>query len=382
MLLRECDKGKCDKGTVNLTPFFEKVSSLPSPCHTLIAIVGATGTGKSALADALAAQLRGELISADSMQVYRGMDIGTAKTPPEHRSVTYHGIDLVEPDFPFTAALYQRHARAVIDRLLAAGVTPVICGGTGLYVRVALDNFFFDEGRDGQGKSCQGDGKLDNFSRKVVKFTVPLTTSKAENLRARLTAQAEELGAEAFHELLAQADPQSAALIHPNNVRRVVRAFELLEQETSYAKQHEGFNDFKAVYPVRFIGIAVEPAVLYQTIECRVDGMLAAGLLEEVRGLVEAGFREALTAQQAIGYKELVPVLEGTTSLEDAIAAIKQSTRRYAKRQRTWFNRDKRIEWIDATDLHRAVLGGELTEKQFTQSLLDRANALLRYPSL
>ena len=317
----------------------------------VIAVVGATGTGKSALADALAAHLGTELISADSMQVYRGMDIGTAKVPLDARSVYYHGIDLVDPGFPFTAALYQRHARQVIDSLLAEGRVPVLCGGTGLYVRVALDNFFFDEGREAVGGG---------------------------DLRARLTTQADALGAEAFHELLAQTDPQSAALIHPHNVRRVIRAFELLEQGTSYARQHEGFNDFEAIYPVRFIGISVEPSVLYEAIERRVDGMLAVGLLEEVSSLLEAGFREALTAQQAIGYKELIPVIEGTRSLEDATAEIKQSTRRYAKRQRTWFKRDKRIEWIDTTDLHRLVLSGELTSTQFTQALMERTNDLLQ----
>lgn len=325
----------------------------------VIAIVGATGTGKSALADALAARIGGELISADSMQVYRGMDIGTAKTPPDERSVPYHCIDLVDPGFSFTAALYQRYARSVIDRMLTERKTPVLCGGTGLYVRVALDDFCLDERRE----NCDDAGEGAFYG---------------DELRARLTAQAEELGAEAFHELLVQRDSQSAGLIHPNNVRRVIRAFEMLEQGTSYAKQHEGFANFAALYPVRFIGIYVDSDVLYEVIEKRVDSMLAAGLLDEVRGLVDAGFRKAVTAQQAIGYKELVPVLEGNRSLEDAVAEIKQSTRRYAKRQRTWFKRDSRILWIDATDLHRKALRGELTAAQFTQGLLARTTDLLQ----
>ena len=346
----------------------------------VIAIVGATGSGKSALADALALQLGGELISADSMQVYRGMDIGTAKTPPDQRHVAYHCIDLVDPGAPFTAALYQRHARSVIERLLAQEVTPVLCGGTGLYVRAALDDFRFDEGREG-GSSDPSDA-LANTDALMDTDALVETGARADkdtgghfdDIRKHLTIQAEELGAGAFHKILEQADPQSAALIHPNNVRRVIRAFELLEMGTSYAKQHEGFSDYKAVYPARFIGISVEPEVLYEVIERRVDSMVAQGLLEEVSGLVAAGFRDAMTAQQAIGYKELVPVLEGRRSLEDAIAEIKQSTRRYAKRQRTWFRRDSRIEWIDATDLHRQVLDGELGNEGFTQNLLERVN--------
>jgi tRNA dimethylallyltransferase len=284
------------------------------------------------------------------MQVYRGMDIGTAKLPVAERSVPYHCIDLVDPGEPFTAALYQRVARSAIDALLARGITPVLCGGTGLYVRSALDDFCFDEGRE----------------------------DVALGLRERLTEQAERLGPEAFHALLAERDPQSAALIHPHNLRRTIRAFELLEQGTSYARQHEGFASFASVYPTRFIGLAVEPAVLYKGIERRVDGMVARGLLDELRGLLARGFREAATAQQAIGYKELVPVLEGQRSLEDAVAEIKQATRRYAKRQRTWFRRDARIEWLDVTELHRAALAGDLSTPELTAHLLERALAVLR----
>jgi tRNA dimethylallyltransferase len=328
------------------------------PNAAVLAIVGATGTGKSALADALAVRFGGEVVNADSMQVYRGMNIGTAKVPPSERRVPYHCIDLVDPDVPFTAALYQRTARAAIDDMLARDVTPVLCGGTGLYVRSALDDFRFDEERE--------NGTL----RTVPTVSTAPEPSPFSSLRERLTAQAEELGAEVFHELLTERDPQSAALIHPHNVRRVIRAFEFLEQGTSYAKQHEGFAEFSSVYPVRFIGLSVEPEVLYKVIERRVDSMIAAGLLEELQGLLDAGFREAVCARQAIGYKEFVPVLEGSCSLEEATAQVKQATRRYAKRQRTWFRRDSRIEWLDATNLHRLVLAGDLTPASFTQQLV------------
>jgi tRNA dimethylallyltransferase len=323
------------------------VSTVP---QNVIAIVGATGTGKSALADALAVAIQGETVGADSMQVYRGMDIGTAKTPVAERSVPYHCIDLVDPDTSYTVALYQREARRVIDELFARACTPVLCGGSGLYVRAALDPFELDEHQE-------------------ENLVTPL--------RATLQQQAEELGPEAFHELLRQRDPKSAELIHPNNVRRVIRAFEFLEQGTSYAAQHAGFENFEAVYPTHFIGITVEAEVLYQSIERRVDKMIANGLLNEVQDLLQSGFRKALTAQQAIGYKELVAVIEGRCQLDEAIAEIKQSTRRYAKRQRTWFKRDPRIQWLDATEEHRALLADQLTNAGFTSLLLSRAQQLL-----
>jgi tRNA dimethylallyltransferase len=329
----------------------------------VFAVVGATSTGKSALADALALELGGELISADSIQVYRGMDIGTAKTPPAQRSVPYHCMDIVDPDFVFTAALYQREARRVIESLLDRDIPAVVCGGTGLYLRAALDDFRFDENRE-----LYADDDIEcpesSFCRQAT---------EAEELRQRLTAQAEELGVEAFHALLVERDPESAALIHPNNVRRVVRAFEFLEQGSSYATQHKGFAQFRTVYPTRFIGISVEREVLYEVIERRVDKMIAAGLLQELESLVKAGYKDAPAIQQGIGYKELLPVLTGECSLDEAIAEIKQSTRRYAKRQGTWFRRDPRIEWIDATTEHRLRLSGDLDDTEFTRRLLSKA---------
>jgi tRNA dimethylallyltransferase len=340
-----------------------------------LAVVGATGTGKSALADALAVFLDGEVVNADSMQVYRGMDIGTAKVPPRERGVPYHCIDLVDPGTAFTAARYQRVARPTIETLLARGATPVLCGGTGLYVRVVLDDFRFDEGRDEDESEPRARG-LDESEPRVRGLDE--SEPRADESRARLQAQADEMGAGPFHASLAERDPASAALIHPHNTRRVIRAFELIERGTSYARQHEGFTRFEAVYPVRFIGLTVEPVVLYEAIERRVDTMMALGLLDEVRGLLARGFREAATAQQAIGYKELVSVLEGGSSLEDAVARIKQATRRYAKRQRTWFKRDDRIEWIDVTDLHQMRLKDELDVASFTQRARDRALDLLQ----
>jgi tRNA A37 N6-isopentenylltransferase MiaA len=282
--------------------------------------------------------------------------------------------------------------------LLARGVTPVLCGGTGLYLRAALDDFCFDEGRDDEGlrEGAAGEGaaaegaaaegaadKRDAGERGACDEGLASDgggdgrDGVASERRARLQAQAEELGADAFHALFAARDPESAELIHPHNIRRVIRAFEIFEQGGSYARQREGFGRFEPVYPARLIGLAVEPEVLYEVIERRVDSMIAYGLLEEVQRLLDEGFREAICARQAIGYKELVPVLAGECALEEAVARVKQATRRYAKRQRTWFKRDERIEWLDVTDLHRARLAGRLDAHAFAQALLARTLPIL-----
>ena len=297
-------------------------SADPSSLRPVTAIVGPTAVGKSAVAEGLAALLGGEIVSADSMQVYRGMDIGTAKQPPHKRGVPYHCIDLVEPGAPYSAALYQRHARAAFADIRARGLVPVLVGGTGLYVRAALDEMEFPMGE----------------------YVSPLRTA--------IETQAETLGREGLHRLLAERDPASAALIHPNNVRRVVRALELLETGgPTYAEQAAHFTDRRAAVPAILIGLTMERSALYVRIDARVDAMLASGLLAEVAALVEAGYRDALTATQAIGYKELLPVLERGADLADAVAAIKQATRRYAKRQLTWFRADPRVSWIDVTEL-------------------------------
>ncbi|MDI6711809.1 MAG: tRNA (adenosine(37)-N6)-dimethylallyltransferase MiaA [Anaerosomatales bacterium] len=285
----------------------------------VVAVVGPTGVGKSALADSLAARLGGEVVSADSMQVYRGMDIGTAKVPPDARSVPYRCIDLVEPGTPFSAALYQQHARAAIEDILGRGAVPVLCGGTGLYVRAALDDMRFPAGEI------------------------------ASPVREELETLAARIGPAALHARLAEIDPASAALIHPNNVRRTIRALEMAAEGASYAEQAKGFSRRTSVYPSVFVGLTMRRDALYARIDERVDRMMAAGLLDEVRKLLGRGYREALTARQAIGYKELVPVLETGAPLDEAVAAIKQASRRYAKRQMTWFRADPRIAWIDVT---------------------------------
>lgn len=288
----------------------------------VLAVVGPTAVGKSDVAEGLATLEDGEIVSADSMQVYRGMNVGTAKTPIELRRVPHHCVDVVEPGAAYSAALFQACARDAIAEISTRGRMPVVVGGTGLYVRAAIDDWHFPTGDQVGGP-----------------------------MRGRLDALAGDLGPEGLHLYLKQRDPAAAALIHPNNVRRVIRALEMAESGVSYAQQAEGFGERRSIYDVCLLGLTMDRAALYSRIDQRVDRMVEAGLVSEVRRLLDAGLRDALTAQHAIGYKELVPVIEDGFPLDDATQQIKRATRRYAKRQLTWFRADPRIHWIDVTDL-------------------------------
>ena len=285
----------------------------------VIAVVGPTASGKSALADELAVRLGTEVVSADAMQVYRRMDIGTAKTPPDERRVPLLCVDVADPSETYSVACYEREAHACVDRLVGEGRTAIVCGGTGLYVRAALEDMDFPSG--------------DQTNNPV---------------RERYARLAEELGPQRFHDLLAARDPQSAALIHPNNTRRVVRAFELLEQGLSYACQHEGLHVRTNRHPTLVVGLTMDREVLYERINARVDRMMEQGLVDEVRGLADEGLAESLTSRQAIGYREILAALAGECTIEQAVEDIKRATRRYAKRQLSWFRGDERVVWIDA----------------------------------
>jgi tRNA dimethylallyltransferase len=293
----------------------------------VVAVVGPTGVGKTAVAEELAVRWGGEIVSADSMQVYRGMDIGTAKPPIAVRRVPYHCLDLMDPGAPYSAALYQLDARDAIDGIVERGSVPVLAGGTGLYVRAALDDWVFPPGE------------------------------AATPVREHLESLAADIGPDALHARLAETDPASAALIHPNNVRRTIRALEMAADGVSYAAQHAGYADRCSAYPTILIGVEMERAALYERIEQRVDDMIASGLIDEVTRLLSDGYRDALTSAQAIGYKEIVAAFDGHSELDHAIAGIKQASRRYAKRQLTWFRADRRVRWVDvtATDTHRAA---------------------------
>ena len=288
----------------------------------VVCIVGPTASGKTDVAQAVALRIGASVISADSMQIYRGMDIGTGKIASEERRVEHFGLDICDPGQPYSAALFQDYARSHFAALDAGGRRSVLAGGTGLYVRAAIDDYHFPRGEQ------LGNPVRDRYARML-----------------------EEQGAQAVWNLLNERDSESAALIHPNNTRRVIRAFEMIELEgTTYAHQHAGFARMEQFVPALFFGLAVDPSVLNERIERRVDGMIAAGLVDEVSSLCDAGFEEALTAREAIGYKEIVAALKGECSLEEGVEQIKTATRRYAKRQRTWWRKDSRVCWIDADD--------------------------------
>ena len=281
--------------------------------------MGCTASGKSALADELAVRLGGEVISSDSMQVYRGMDIGTAKTPVSERKVPYHCIDICDPGQPYSAALFQHDSRAAIEDIRSRGKVPIICGGTFFYVRACLNQMDFAAGE-------QEDNPV----------------------RDRYNALAARLGAQGIWDYLHERDPQSAEVIHPNNTVRVVRALEMFEEGDSYARRKAAFKGVAEAIPSIKIGLARDTQLLYERINNRVDDMVAEGLVAEVTGLLAQGFREGLTAQAAIGYKEIVAALDGLCTMDEAIEQIKMSTRRYSKRQRTWLRSEAGLNWIEA----------------------------------
>ena len=289
----------------------------PGASLSAIAIVGPTAVGKSDVADRLAARLSSEVLSCDAMQIYRGMDIGTAKMMPEECSATLRLVDIVDPGVAYSAALYQSDARAQVERLLSEQRLPVFCGGTGLYLKAALDEMDFPS------------GELE------------------DERRVGYQELAERIGEEALHALLAERDPESAAVIHPHNVRRVIRALEMHDDGVSYAQQKSKFSVPRERYHALWFGLMRSREVLYERINLRVDLMFEQGLVDEVRGLMDQGLGDALTSMQAIGYKEIIDALRGAITMEEARELIKMRSRRYAKRQLSWFKRDDRIVWFD-----------------------------------
>lgn len=292
--------------------------------YQAVAVVGPTAVGKSDIADTLASRLKSEVLSCDAMQVYRGMDIGTAKMPPDECSVPLRLVDIVDAGTPYSAALYQEDARFAANQLISAGKIPVFCGGTGLYLKAALDEMDFPTGEI-EDERRQGYQKL-----------------------------AQQLGDEGIHALLAQRDPASAAVIHPHNVRRTIRALEMLDDGISYADQKAGFSVPREHVHALWIGLTMNRERLYGRINKRVDLMFEQGLVDEVRGLMAAGLADALTSTQAIGYKEVIEGLEGKISMEEAQDLIKMRSRRYAKRQLSWFKRDDRVIWFNLDQTSRS----------------------------
>ena len=285
----------------------------------IIAVAGPTASGKSALALELCKRLDGELISLDSMQIYRGLDIGTAKpTKAEQAEVRHHMIDICEPTENFSAAEFAERAHKVIADVQSRGKKAVLCGGTGLYLDTVLGRLDFGE------------------------------IESDEKLRGELIAFAEKNGAEALHERLRGIDPQAAEKIHKNNVRRVARAIEIYELTGKTKTEHDREAISDSPYESLIIGLDYnDRKVLYNRINRRVDAMIEAGLEGEVRSLVSRGLLYAeSTAGQAIGYKEMLGYIAGDCSLGDAVEKIKLGTRRYAKRQLTWLRRNPSINWL------------------------------------
>ncbi|SFB37750.1 tRNA dimethylallyltransferase [Amycolatopsis marina] len=283
-----------------------------------VAVVGPTATGKTALAVELALALDGEVVNADAMQLYRGMDIGTAKaTAEERRGVPHHLLDVLDVTETASVAAYQRDARARIESLLARRRTPVLVGGSGLYVQAVLDDLRF-----------------------------PGTDAR---VRAELEAEAAERGPAVLHARLAESDPVAAGSILPSNVRRVVRALEVIEitgQPFSANLPTPGEPRYGTV----LVGVDREVADLDERVDLRVRRMFDAGLADEVRELERRGLREGRTASRALGYQQVLAAFDGDGDLDGAAAATAQATRRFVRRQRSWFRRDARIRWFDGAD--------------------------------
>lgn len=284
----------------------------------IIVICGPTASGKSALALELARRLDGEIVNADSMQVYRSMDIGTAKPSTEERArIPHHLIDIADPDQPFSAADFAVAADAAIRGIDSRDRRAIVVGGTGLYIRALLKGLVDSPGG-------------------------------ADDFRQALHEEAGRLGNEALLERLRQVDPELAERLHPNNLPRIIRALEvhhLTGIPLSRYQQEHGFSGQR--YRNLQIGLRVGRPLLYSRIDQRVDRMLEQGLLQEVRHLLSEGYGPEAKAMRAIGYKEMMAHLAGECSLEEAIRLIKRNTRHYAKRQLTWFNADQDILWLE-----------------------------------
>ena len=284
---------------------------------TLVVIAGATATGKSDLAVELAKKIGGEIVNADSMQLYRGMDIGTAKlTQDERRGIPHHLLDLVDVSTDVNVAWYQEQARLVIDQLLAQGIPAIVVGGTGFYIKAILDDLNFPD------------------------------TDPA--VREKLTLEAEKIGGDALHKRLGILDPAAAAAIPRENVRRVIRALEVIEiTGKPFTANLPRENSTKYPDALQF-GLTMDRELLDLRVDKRVEMMFEKGLVAEVEQLIGQGLLEGKTARAALGYAQVISMLAGDISLEQAISDTKLATRQYIRRQETWFRRDQRISWLDA----------------------------------
>lgn len=302
----------------------------------LLILTGPTAVGKTNLSIRLAKAVNGEIISADSMQVYRRMDIGTAKIRPEEMcGVPHHLIDICEPQEEYNVVRFATEAKRLIGEITGRGHIPVLVGGTGFYIQAVLYDIDFTK------------------------------TEENTAYREELSAYARQYGAEALHARLAAVDAQAAEIIHANNVKRVIRALEFYEQTGDRISRHnEEQHGKESAYNSAYFVLTQERALLYRRIEQRIDSMIEEGLVEEVRSLMAEGCTAGMVSMQGLGYKEILSYLNGECTLAEAISVLKRDTRHFAKRQLTWFKRERDVLWFDkgAYADEEAILTAMLSE--------------------
>ncbi len=306
----------------------------------LIILTGPTAVGKTSLSIRLAKAVNGEIISADSMQVYRHMDIGSAKvTPEEMDGVTHHLIDVLEPWEEFNVVVFQQKAKAAIKEIYSRNRIPLIVGGTGFYIQALLYDIDFKENEE------------DSM------------------IRQELELLARQKGSEYLHEMLQMVDPESAVAIHAHNQKRVIRALEYYRQTGEKISAHnEAERSKESPYQFLYYVLNTDRAVLYQRIDDRVDQMLKNGLVEEVKRLKEMGCTRLMVSMQGLGYKEILDYLDGKCSLDEAVYILKRDTRHFAKRQLTWFRRERDVKWLNLPDF------GNNPDQVFHEILQDWSN--------
>lgn len=286
----------------------------------IIILIGPTAVGKTKTSIELAKKYNGEIISGDSMQVYKGMDIGTAKiTKEETEGIRHHLIDIKEPDESFSTAEFQTIVREKITEISSKGKLPIIVGGTGLYIQSVLFDYQFSN------------------------------APSDDDFRYRLEERAKVEGNVCIHKELQVVDPVSAGKIHPNNIRRVIRALEVYHCTGKTMTEWQSKQELESVYNAAVIGLTMDRDLLYKRINQRIDMMMDNGLLEEVRGFCDKGLQNC-QSMQAIGYKEFYPYFDGLITLDEAVDQLKQNSRRYAKRQLTWFRNKLDVSWIDMSE--------------------------------
>ncbi|WP_426332950.1 tRNA (adenosine(37)-N6)-dimethylallyltransferase MiaA [Paenibacillus silvae] len=287
----------------------------------LLVLVGPTAVGKTRLSIELAQAFNCEIISGDSMQVYREMDIGTAKiTPEEMKGIPHHLIDIHEPEYPYSVAEFQESCTRLISEIHGRGKLPFIVGGTGLYVESVCYGFqFSDSGSD-------------------------------EAFREEQFSYAQQHGAQALHDRLREVDPASAERLHPNDQRRIVRALEIFHLTGEKWSEQLAVQKKESPYDLLIVGLTMDRQKLYARVEERIDLMIEQGLVDEVKALLERGVARGHISMQGLGYKEIAAYLQGEVSWEAAVEWLKRDTRRFAKRQLSWFRHMKDIQWVDVTD--------------------------------